>query len=614
MRFFICTLLAIIALGKTPDALPSGKEFLKSKEHAKTEVRHEIRVGTPLPPTNLKLSERAVGSSLTGNCNRIELFDDPCPGFDPSSHGLSAGEVYDFIVDGVALKNFVPWYQRGCFLYEWDESGNYRRFNLMKVDSFTMIETPCDYDTTTAAEKAVGSGCPNLQIYGENCPGFDPNTHQLSWGERYDFSINGKDYKDTYPYYQSGCFLVLWDDNASNKREHTWVNLMSLDSFEMTYTECDYQNEQETQVGERAVGDGCLTIDQQSDSCAGFNPATHLFSASERYDFVVNGQDYKDTYPWYQRGCFLILWDDNAGVNNGKYHKWVNIKNLDSYTLTYTTCEEDAETQVGIPYGAAADDARETSVGYNGDCRSVNIFGEDCPGFNPSSSQLSSEEAYDFVINGVKYTDKYPWYQSGCFLSLYNSDAKNNKEHLWVNVQNLDSFTMTWSPCKYDEAKSTFGDDRCETIDISDSYCPGFNPSSSRLINGERYDFVVNHMVYENTYAWFQSGCFLVLHDDNAGSTLEKKHPRISIMALESFKMVDSPCDYDAETQVGLPLPPASSSSANAREANQVIGTTENAVLMFAAIGITSIIYYGLKGAHKLLFTTNEFQKIENEC
>jgi len=611
MRFFICTLLAIIALGKTPDALPSGKEFLKSKEHAKTEVRHEIRVGTPLPPTNLKLSERAVGSSSTGNCKEIYLYDDPCPGFNPNAHSLSAGEVYDFVVDGVAFNNFVPWYQRGCFLYEYDESGNYRRFNLMKVDSFTMIETPCDYDTTTAAEKAVGSGCPNLQIYGENCPGFDPNTHQLSWGERYDFSINGKDYKDTYPYYQSGCFLVLWDDNASNKREHTWVNLMSLDSFEMTYTECDYQNEQETQVGERAVGDGCLTIDQQSDSCAGFNPATHLFSASERYDFVVNGQDYKDTYPWYQRGCFLILWDDNAGVNNGKYHKWVNIKNLDSYTLTYTTCEEDAETQVGIPYGAAADDARETSVGYDGDCTFLDLYGEYCPGFNPSSSQLSADEAYDFVFNGVTYTDRYPWYQSGCFISLYNSDAKRNKEHLWVNVLNLDSVTMTWSACRNDDAKSTFGGNRCDVIDLQDSHCPGFDPTSSFLMSSERYDFVVNHKDYENTYPWFQSGCFLVLHDDNVESKVAKKHITVSIMALESYKMVYSPCEYDAEAQVGLPRPPAAAGTYEVIDS----GLNKSLIDVFAIIGVLVVIYTGAQSIYKKYASVvnSEFTRIE-EC
>jgi len=50
-----------------------------------------------------------------------------------------------------------------------------------------------------------------------------------------------------------------------------------------------------------------------------------------------------------------------------------------------------------------------------------------------------------------------------------------------------------------------------------------------------------------------------------------------------------------------------------ASEANQVIGTTENAVLIFAAIGAMATVYYGLKGVHKF-FTANEFQKIECEC
>jgi len=609
MRFFICTLLAIIALGKTPDALPSGKEFLKSKEHAKTEVRHEIRVGTPLPPTNLKLSERAVGSSSTGNCKEIYLYDDPCPGFNPNAHSLSAGEVYDFVVDGVAFNNFVPWYQRGCFLYEYDESGNYRRFNLMKVDSFTMIETPCYYETTTVEEKAVGGGCPDLEIFAEYCPGFDPDTHRLSWGERYDFSINGKDYKDTYPYFQSGCFLVLWNDNASNKREHTWVNLMSLDSFEMTYTDCDYTSSQENQVGERAVGQGkCDSINQASDPCPGFNPEAHLFSASERYDFSVNGKDYKDTYPWYQSGCFLVLWDDNAEINDGKYHKWVNIKNLDSYTLTYTQCDYDAETQVGIPHGAAAD---ETSVGDT-KCDPVDQYGEYCPGFNPSSSQLIQAESYDFVINGVKYTNKYPWYQSGCFLSLYNSDAKNNKEHLWVNVQNLDSFTMTYSPCDNDDAKSTIGGSGCDLIDISDTYCPGFNPTSSHLKSSERYDFVVNHKFYENTYPWFQSGCFLILYDDNAGSTVGKEHPRISIMALESYKMVYTPCEYDVETQVALPRPPAATGTYEVIDS----GLNKSLITVFAIIGVLVVIYTGAQSIYKKFASVDnsEFTRIQEEC
>jgi len=610
MRFFICTLLAIIALGKTPDALPSGKEFLKSKEHAKTEVRHEIRVGTPLPPTNLKLSERAVGSSSTGNCKEIYLYDDPCPGFNPNAHSLSAGEVYDFVVDGVAFNNFVPWYQRGCFLYEYDESGNYRRFNLMKVDSFTMIETPCYYETTTVEEKAVGGGCPDLEIFAEYCPGFDPDTHRLSWGERYDFSINGKDYKDTYPYFQSGCFLVLWNDNASNKREHTWVNMMNLDSFELTYTECDYDTEQETQVGERAVGGlKCDNIDIKIDSCPGFNPAAHMLSAAERYDFSVNGKDYKDTYPWYQMGCFLVLWNDDASEHPGKYHKWVNIKNLDSYTMTYTPC--DYETQVGIPYGASANDAKETGVGYNGDCVPIYQYGEYCPGFNPSSSQLSADEAYDFVFNGVTYTDRYPWYQSGCFISLYNSDAKRNKEHLWVNVLNLDSVTMTWSACRNDDAKSTFGGNRCDVIDLQDSHCPGFDPTSSFLMSSERYDFVVNHKDYENTYPWFQSGCFLVLHDDNVESKVAKKHITVSIMALESYKMVYSPCEYDAEAQVGLPRPPAAAGTYEVIDS----GLNKSLIDVFAIIGVLVVIYTGAQSIYKKYASVvnSEFTRIE-EC
>jgi len=581
---------------------------------AQTEVRHAIQLGAPLPPTNLKLSERAVGQAdgVTGDCKEIYQYDDPCPGFNPTSHSMSIHDMYDVIVDGVEFKNFKPWYQKGCFLYEYDESGNYRRFNLMKVDSFTMIETPCYYETTTAEEKAVG-GCPDVEIYAEHCPGFDPATHRLSWGERYDFSINGKDYKDTYPYFQSGCFLVLWNDNASNKKEHIWVNMMSLDSFELTYTDCDYEIEQETQVGERAVGQGvkCENINQDSDSCPGFNPDAHTFSARERYDFLVNGKDYKDTYPWYQSGCFLVLWDDNASKNVGKYHKWVNIKNLDSYTMTYTPCDYSAETQVGIPYGASADDAREKSVGYNGDCVPIYQYGEYCPGFNPSSSQLSADEAYDFVFNGVTYTDRYPWYQSGCFISLYNSDAKRNKEHLWVNVLNLDSVTMTWSACRNDDAKSTFGGNRCDVIDLQDSHCPGFDPTSSFLMSSERYDFVVNHKDYENTYPWFQSGCFLVLHDDNVESKVAKKHITVSIMALESYKMVYSPCEYDAEAQVGLPRPPAAAGTYEVIDS----GLNKSLIDVFAIIGVLVVIYTGAQSIYKKYASVvnSEFTRIE-EC
>jgi len=49
---------------------------------------------------------------------------------------------------------------------------------------------------------------------------------------------------------------------------------------------------------------------------------------------------------------------------------------------------------------------------------------------------------------------------------------------------------------------------------------------------------------------------------------------------------------------------------AMAIEVNQVIGATQNAVLIFAAIGAMSAIYHGAKGVQKVLFTTNEFQKL----
>jgi len=54
-----------------------------------------------------------------------------------------------------------------------------------------------------------------------------------------------------------------------------------------------------------------------------------------------------------------------------------------------------------------------------------------------------------------------------------------------------------------------------------------------------------------------------------------------------------------------------------AAAAFQVVGNTENAVMLFAIIGAVSMMYYGLKRVHKMMFTTSEFQKIndnEIEC
>jgi len=46
----------------------------------------------------------------------------------------------------------------------------------------------------------------------------------------------------------------------------------------------------------------------------------------------------------------------------------------------------------------------------------------------------------------------------------------------------------------------------------------------------------------------------------------------------------------------------------------EVIGTTENAITLFAFIGALTVVYYGVKGVHKMMFATSDFQEInENE-
>jgi len=50
-------------------------------------------------------------------------------------------------------------------------------------------------------------------------------------------------------------------------------------------------------------------------------------------------------------------------------------------------------------------------------------------------------------------------------------------------------------------------------------------------------------------------------------------------------------------------------------EAQEVIGSTHNAIMFFAAIGAMSIMYYVVKGFHKMVFRTSEFEKIvDMEC
>jgi len=45
----------------------------------------------------------------------------------------------------------------------------------------------------------------------------------------------------------------------------------------------------------------------------------------------------------------------------------------------------------------------------------------------------------------------------------------------------------------------------------------------------------------------------------------------------------------------------------------QVVGTTHNAITMFAIIGAVTMVYHGFKGVHKMIFATSEFQKINKE-
>jgi len=89
---------------------------------------------------------------------------------------------------------------------------------------------------------------------------------------------------------------------------------------------------------------------------------------------------------------------------------------------------------------------------------------------------------------------------------------------------------------------------------------------------------------------------------------------RVSECGASSNLAMGSEVLKAANTNMMRQIEQAVGGSTNAKEANQVIGTTANAVLVFAAIGAMATIYYGLKGAHKVLFTTNEFQKIEEEC
>jgi len=52
-------------------------------------------------------------------------------------------------------------------------------------------------------------------------------------------------------------------------------------------------------------------------------------------------------------------------------------------------------------------------------------------------------------------------------------------------------------------------------------------------------------------------------------------------------------------------------------EEYQVIGIAPNAITIFAVIGALTMMYYGLKGVHKMVFATNDFLEInqeETEC
>jgi len=44
----------------------------------------------------------------------------------------------------------------------------------------------------------------------------------------------------------------------------------------------------------------------------------------------------------------------------------------------------------------------------------------------------------------------------------------------------------------------------------------------------------------------------------------------------------------------------------------QVVGTTYNAITMFAIIGAVTMLYHGLKGVQKMMFTTSKFQQIKD--
>jgi len=69
-------------------------------------------------------------------------------------------------------------------------------------------------------------------------------------------------------------------------------------------------------------------------------------------------------------------------------------------------------------------------------------------------------------------------------------------------------------------------------------------------------------------------------------------------------------CKRDGGAQIAL-----DSQNEKAAAEFEVIGTTNNAVTIFAIIGAISLMYHGVKKVHKVVFGTNDFHKInDNEC
>jgi len=82
-------------------------------------------------------------------------------------------------------------------------------------------------------------------------------------------------------------------------------------------------------------------------------------------------------------------------------------------------------------------------------------------------------------------------------------------------------------------------------------------------------------------------------------------------------------CYYEFEVQIDKSLCPTLAlelEQAKALELEkaaaefEAIGITPNALTIFAVIGALTMMYYGLKSLHKMVFATNDFQEIDQEC